>query len=450
MNTKKLYYWSITVALAGFLFGFDTIVISGAEQDIQRLWGSYTLFGSNDLFHGIVIVGAALWGTVLGAIFGAIPNDRLGRKKTLVFIGVLYTISAIGSSMASDPWIFALFRFIGGIGVGASTIAAPSFISEIAPQEKRGRLVATYQFNIVFGILIAFVSNALLAKYISNDAWRWMIGIEALPAIIYTVMMFAIPESPRWLITAKNNIEAAKQVFRSLYDNEGDIVEQVNLIVNSQKSTDDAETIFSKKYGIPLSLAFFIAFFNQFSGINAILYYANRIFAEAGLAEQAGALGSIGLGITNFVFTLLGMFLIDRLGRKQLLYIGSVGYIVSLSIVSLCFYNDWSGMIVPISLFAFIASHAIGQGAVIWVFISEIFPNHLRSSGQAFGSSVHWVLAAIIPSLVPILFNSIGAVTVFAIFAFMMLLQLVWIKMYVPETKGKSLEAVSESLTNFN
>ncbi|MEZ7949898.1 MAG: sugar porter family MFS transporter [Flavobacteriaceae bacterium] len=450
MNTKKLYYWSITVALAGFLFGFDTIVISGAEQDIQRLWGSYTLFGSNDLFHGIVIVGAALWGTVLGAIFGAIPNDRLGRKKTLVFIGVLYTISAIGSSMASDPWIFALFRFIGGIGVGASTIAAPSFISEIAPQEKRGRLVATYQFNIVFGILIAFVSNALLAKYISNDAWRWMIGIEALPAIIYTVMMFAIPESPRWLITAKNNIEAAKQVFRSLYDNEGDIEKQVNLIVNSQKSTDDAESIFSKKYGIPLSLAFFIAFFNQFSGINAILYYANRIFAEAGLAEQAGALGSIGLGITNFVFTLLGMFLIDRLGRKQLLYIGSVGYIVSLSIVSLCFYNDWSGMIVPISLFAFIASHAIGQGAVIWVFISEIFPNHLRSSGQAFGSSVHWVLAAIIPSLVPILFNSIGAVTVFAIFAFMMLLQLVWIKMYVPETKGKSLEAVSESLTNSN
>ena len=450
MNTKKLYYWSITVALAGFLFGFDTIVISGAEQDIQRLWGSNTLFGSNDLFHGIVIVGAALWGTVLGAIFGAIPNDRLGRKKTLVFIGVLYTISAIGSSMASDPWIFALFRFIGGIGVGASTIAAPSFISEIAPQEKRGRLVATYQFNIVFGILIAFVSNALLAKYISNDAWRWMIGIEALPAIIYTVMMFAIPESPRWLITAKNNIEAAKQVFRSLYDNEGDIEKQVNLIVNSQKSTDDAESIFSKKYGIPLSLAFFIAFFNQFSGINAILYYANRIFAEAGLAEQAGALGSIGLGITNFVFTLLGMFLIDRLGRKQLLYIGSVGYIVSLSIVSLCFYNDWSGMIVPISLFAFIASHAVGQGAVIWVFISEIFPNHLRSSGQAFGSSVHWVLAAIIPSLVPILFNSIGAVSVFAIFAFMMLLQLVWIKMYVPETKGKSLEALPESLTNSN
>lgn len=450
MKTKKLYYWSFIVSLAGFLFGFDTIVISGAEQNIQQLWGSYTLFGRNDLFHGIIIVGSALWGTVLGAVLGAIPNDKYGRKNTLFLIGLLYTISAIGSSLAVNPWVFGIFRFIGGLGVGASTIAAPSYISEIAPQEKRGRLVAAYQFNIVFGILIAFVSNALLAKYISNDSWRWMIGIEALPAIIYTVMIFEIPESPRWLITTKNNIEATKQVFRGLYDNESDIEKQVNLIINSKKSTDDAESIFNKKYGIPLSLAFFIAFFNQFSGINAILYYANRIFAEAGLAEQAGALGSIGLGIINFVFTLLGMFLIDRLGRKQLLYIGSVGYIVSLSIVSLCFYNDWSGMIVPISLFAFIASHAIGQGAVIWVFISEIFPNHLRSSGQAFGSSVHWVLAAIIPSLVPILFNSIGAVTVFAIFAFMMLLQLVWIKMYVPETKGKSLEAVSESLTNSN
>lgn len=446
MNSKKLYYWSITVALAGFLFGFDTIVISGAEQDIQRLWGSYTLFGSNDLFHGIVIVGSALWGTVLGAIFGAIPNDKLGRKKTLLFIGVLYMISAIGSSMASDPWLFAIFRFIGGIGVGASTIAAPTFISEIAPKQKRGRLVAMYQFNIVFGILVAFISNALLAKYIDFEAWRWMIGIEALPAIIYTILVFMLPESPRWLIAVKDNIEGAKKVFRSLYADEKDVEIQVKVIVDSQKSTDDAESIFSKKYGIPLSLAFFIAFFNQFSGINAILYYANRIFAEAGLAEQAGALGSIGLGITNFVFTLLGMFLIDRLGRKQLLYIGSVGYILSLSIVSLCFYNNWSGMIVPISLFAFIGSHAIGQGAVIWVFISEIFPNHLRSSGQAFGSSVHWVLAAIIPSLVPILFNSIGAATVFGIFAFMMLLQLLWVRFYVPETKGKSLEELSESL----
>lgn len=364
----------------------------------------------------------------------------------MLCVGVLYTVSAIGSAMASDPWLFAIFRFIGGIGVGASTIAAPAFISEIAPQKKRGRLVATYQFNLVFGILVAFISNALLAKYIDNGAWRWMIGIEAFPALIYTLMVFAIPESPRWLITAKNNIEGAKTVFKNLYANEKEIETQIQFILVAQKSSDLSESIFSKKYSISLSLAFFIAFFNQFSGINAILYYANRIFSEAGLAVQAGALGSIGLGITNFVFTLLGMFLIDRLGRKQLLYIGSVGYILSLCIVALCFYNSWSGIIVPIALFAFIASHAIGQGAVIWVFMSEIFPNHLRSSGQGFSSSVHWILAAVIPSLVPILFNAIGAATVFAFFAFMMILQLLWVKIYVPETKGKSLEELSESL----
>lgn len=446
MNNKKLILWSIVVALAGFLFGFDTIVISGAEQDIQDLWGSYTLFGRNDLFHGLVIVGSALWGTVIGAIFGGLPNDAFGRKKTLLFIGLLYTISAIGSSLAESPWIFASFRFIGGLGVGASTIAAPAFISEIAPPEKRGRLVATYQFNIVFGILVAFVSNALFASFIDSNAWRWMIGIEALPALVYSLMVFNIPESPRWLISKKNDVEGAKKVFQKLYHDKDQIDAQIASIVDQREHTSIKESIFSKKYAFPLSLAFFIAFFNQFSGINAILYYANRIFAEAGLEDQATFLGSIGLGITNFVFTLLGMFLIDKLGRKQLLYIGSVGYIISLVTVSLCFFNGWSGMIVPIALFAFIGSHAIGQGAVIWVLISEIFPNHLRSSGQAFGSSVHWLLAAIIPSFVPVLFNSIGAGTVFAVFAFMMLLQLLWVKFYVPETKGKSLEELSKSL----
>lgn len=447
MNNRKLILWSVVVALAGFLFGFDTIVISGAEQDIQNLWGGYTLFDRNDLFHGLVIVGSALWGTVIGAIFGGFPNDALGRKKTLLFIGVLYTISAIGSSLAESPWMFATFRFIGGLGVGASTIAAPAFISEIAPPEKRGRLVATYQFNIVLGILVAFVSNALFANFLQLNAWRWMIGIEAFPALIYTLMVFNIPESPRWLISKRNDIEAAKKVFQKLYFEETMVEDQIAIIVDQKDHhLTEKESIFSKKYAFPLSLAFFIAFFNQFSGINAILYYANRIFAEAGLEDQATFLGSIGLGITNFVFTLLGMFLIDKLGRKQLLYIGSVGYIISLGIVSLCFYNGWSGMIVPIALFGFIGSHAIGQGAVIWVLISEVFPNHLRSSGQAFGSSIHWLLAAVIPSFIPVLFSSIGAGTVFAVFAFMMVLQLLWVKFFVPETKGKSLEELSESL----
>lgn len=437
---------AVVASLAGFLFGFDTIVISGAEQSIQALWGNYTLWGRNDLFHGIVVVGSALWGTVIGALFGAIPNDSLGRKKTLILIGVLYTVSAIGSGLASDPWVFAIFRFIGGLGVGASTIAAPSLISEIAPQKIRGRLVASYQFNIVFGILIAFVSNALLAKYIDINAWRWMIGIEALPAFIYTMLALSIPESPRWLISKKGDVDGARAIFKKLHGDDQIVDDEINAIVNHKEPVGKSESIFNKKYSFPLSLAFLIAFFNQFSGINAILYYANRIFEEAGLAEQATVLGTIGLGITNFVFTLIGMSLIDKLGRKQLLYIGSFGYILSLATVAVCFFQGWTGMIVAIALFAFIGSHAIGQGAVIWVFISEIFPNHLRSSGQAFGSSVHWLLAAIIPSFVPILFGSIGAGNVFLIFAIMMVLQLIWVRFFVPETKGKSLEQLEEEL----
>jgi sugar porter (SP) family MFS transporter len=444
--SRRLVTASIVASLAGFLFGFDTIVISGAEQSIQKIWEEYTLFGRNDLFHGIIVVGSALWGTVVGALFGAAPNDALGRKKTLIIIGFFYTVSAIGSAMASDPWIFALFRFLGGLGVGASTIAAPAFISEIAPREIRGRLVASYQFNIVLGILMAFVSNALCARLVDVGAWRWMIGMEALPALAYTLMVMRIPESPRWLIAKKNDVEKARAIFMSLLNNREIVDKEINAIADLKAQSDTRESIFGRKYRFPLSLAFLVAFFNQFSGINAILYYANRIFGEAGLAEQAGALGTIGLGITNFFFTLLGMFLIDKLGRKQLLYIGSVGYIVSLLTVSLCFSLGWTGLVVAVALFVFIASHAVGQGAVIWVLISEIFPNHLRSTGQAFGSSVHWLLAAIIPSMIPFLFMSIGPGSVFLIFAIMMVLQLLWVSFFVPETKGKSLEELEKEL----
>jgi sugar porter (SP) family MFS transporter len=339
-----------------------------------------------------------------------------------------------------------LFRFLGGLGVGASTIAAPAFISEIAPREIRGRLVASYQFNIVLGILMAFVSNALCARLVDVGAWRWMIGMEALPALAYTLMVMRIPESPRWLIAKKNDVEKARAIFMSLLNNREIVDKEINAIADLKAQSDTRESIFGRKYRFPLSLAFLVAFFNQFSGINAILYYANRIFGEAGLAEQAGALGTIGLGITNFFFTLLGMFLIDKLGRKQLLYIGSVGYIVSLLTVSLCFSLGWTGLVVAVALFVFIASHAVGQGAVIWVLISEIFPNHLRSTGQAFGSSVHWLLAAIIPSMIPFLFMSIGPGSVFLIFAIMMVLQLLWVSFFVPETKGKSLEELEKEL----
>lgn len=435
---RKILVWSITAALAGFLFGFDTVVISGADKKLQALWGS------SDVFHGVVVVGMALWGTVVGALLGGIPTNKIGRKKTLIWIGALYTVSALGSSFANDPITFAVFRFIGGLGVGASTIAAPAYISEIAPAKDRGKLVGLYQFNIVFGILIAFFSNYLLND-IGESAWRWMVGVEAVPAAIYTVLAFSVPKSPRWLLTKLRN-EEAKDVLQ-LINPDKDVEKLMLEIKIENENTVSGENIFMKKYRFPLLLAFLIAFFNQLSGINAFLYYAPRILTESGLGESSALLSSIGIGVTNMVFTLLGIYLIDRLGRKQLMYMGSIGYIVSLSLVACAFFLNWGGVAMPIFLFIFIAAHAIGQGTVIWVFISEIFPNHLRGSGQAFGSSVHWILAAVVPSLVPILFTTIGPGTVFAFFAFMMVLQLLFVAFIMPETKGISLEELSRILT---
>ena len=433
---NKILIWSVTAALAGFLFGFDTVVISGADKQLQSLWHS------SDAFHGSVVMGMALWGTVVGAIFGGIPTNKIGRKNTLLWIGVFFLISAIGSALANDPFTFAAFRFLGGLGVGASTIAAPAYVSEIAPANKRGRLVALYQFNIVLGILIAFISNYFL-KDIGENSWRWMLGIQAVPAAIYISLMFTVPKSPRWLLSKFRNEEARKVL--AIVDPSANIE---SMMLEIQQAGDKShETIFMKKYRFPLILAFLIAFFNQFSGINAFLYYAPRIFEEAGLGQNTALLSSIGIGVANLLFTLIGVALIDKLGRKLLMYIGSVGYIISLGLVSAAFFFNWGGMSVPAFLFLFIASHAIGQGAVIWVFISEIFPNHIRASGQAFGSSVHWVLAAIIPSLIPILFSTIGAGVVFLIFTIMMVLQLAFVAFLMPETKGRSLEELSEELT---
>jgi len=435
---NKILIWSITVALAGFLFGFDTVVISGADQQLQLLWNS------SDSFHGWVVISSALWGTVLGAVFAGIPTNRFGRKNTLIWIGVLFSVSAIGSAFSNDPITFAVFRFLGGIGVGVSTIAAPAYISEISPATKRGKLVGLYQFSLVFGILIAFISNYALSG-IGENAWRWMVGVEGIPAIIYTLLVFTVPKSPRWLII-KNRIEEAKKVL-NLIDSDQDVNAAVNAIQEDSKNSIASESIFMKKYRFPLILAFLIAFFNQVSGINAFLYYAPRIFEEAGLGESTALLSSVGIGVTNMVFTLVGINLIDRLGRKQLMYIGSVGYIISLSLVACAFFLEWEGLAVPIFLFIFIAAHAIGQGSVIWVFISEIFPNHLRGNGQAFGSSVHWVLAAAIHAAIPFLFSTIGAGTVSLFFAFMMLLQLVWVHFMMLETKVVSLEQLIKKLS---
>ncbi len=435
---NKLTLWSISAALAGFLFGFDTVVISGADKQLQELWGT------SDAFHGSVVMAMALWGTVVGAIFGGIPTNKLGRKNTLFIIGVLYLISALGSALVNDPISFAAFRFIGGLGVGASTIAAPTYISEIAPPKSRGRLVSLYQFNIVLGILLAFFSNYLL-RDAGDQPWRWMLGVEAIPAFLYMLFVLVIPKSPRWLLSKSKKAEAAEVLQRIRSDM--DIEELWTEVKTRSQDRKSAESIFFKKYRFPLILAFLIAFFNQMSGINAFLYYAPRIFEISGLEQDASLLSSIGVGVVNLIFTLIGVFLIDRVGRKQLMLVGSLGYIVSLLLVASAFFFQWGGIWVPVFLFLFIASHAVGQGAVIWVFISEIFPNHLRASGQAFGSSVHWVLAAIVPSVVPVLFTSIGAGYVFLFFAIMMFLQLLFVVFMMPETKGKSLEVLSKELS---
>src|SRR5690606_14006337 len=361
MFMNKLTLWSISAALAGFLFGFDTVVISGADKQLQELWGT------SDAFHGSVVMAMALWGTVVGAIFGGIPTNKFGRKNTLFIIGVLYLISAIGSALVNDPISFAAFRFIGGLGVGASTIAAPTYISEIAPPKNRGRLVSLYQFNIVLGILMAFLSNYLL-RDAGNQPWRWMLGVEAIPAFLYMLFVLAIPKSPRWLLSKSKKEEAAQVIERisSVVDVE-ELWTEVNRGGQDRKI---GESVFLKKYRFPLTLAFLIAFFNQLSGINAFLYYAPRIFEIAGLEQDASLLSSIGVGVVNLIFTLIGVFLIDRVGRKQLMLVGSYGYIVSLLLVACAFFFQWGGIWVPIFLFLFIAAHAVGQGAVIWVFIS--------------------------------------------------------------------------------
>ena len=434
---KQVFYWSLVAAFAGLLFGFDTVVISGADKKLQSLWGS------SDAFHGSVVMAMALWGTVAGALFGAFPTQRLGRKKTLLWVGVFYSVSAIGSALANDPFSFAIFRFIGGLGVGVSTIAAPAYISEIAPAKDRGRLVGLYQFSLVLGILLAFVSNYLLSG-IGENAWRWMMGVEAFPAIFYTLLCFRIPRSPRWLISS-GLLDEAKTVFMQI-DPEGSFDQLVNEINENSNKTSSEESIFDKKYRFPLKLAFLVAFFNQLSGINAFLYYAPRIFEEGGLGESTSLLSSIGIGITNLIFTFVGISLIDKLGRRSLMYYGSFGYIISLSLVACAFFFEWGGLLIPVFLFLFIAAHAIGQGTIIWVYISEIFPNHLRNSGQSFGVSVHWVLAAIIPSFVPLLFASIGPGVVFSIFAIFMVFQLIFVHYMMPETRGISLEELSKKL----
>lgn len=448
MNKNNLLRYAVVAALAGFIFGFDTVVISGANQPIKELWQT------TPLFHGFFIMSMALWGTVLGSIFGGIPTDKFGRKKVLLWIGILFTVSALGSALAQDPYSFSFFRFIGGIGIGVSSVVAPTYISEISTPATRGRLVAMYQFNIVFGILTAFLSNYFLQGVGGVNDWRWMLGVLAVPALVYSAMVMYVPESPRWLITKKNDLGGAKIALAGTGVENTDA--EIAAIIESNRheaAGGKALHFFSPKHKKIIWLAFSIAFFNQLSGINFILYYAPEILTRIGLGAKESLLNSIAIGGTNLIFTFVGLYLIDRLGRKTLMIIGSVGYIISLSMVAYAFKTHGSPFFMMSFLLLFIASHAIGQGAVIWVFLSEIFPNKIRAMGQSFGASIHWIFAAIITLITPLFLDEQKGILkdspwiIFAFLAGMMILQLLWTLTKMPETKGVSLEELEIKLS---
>jgi MFS transporter, SP family, arabinose:H+ symporter len=439
MNTARVLTWSLTIALGGFLFGLDTAVISGAEQAIQRIWEL------NTFEHGLT-VSMALIGTVIGALLGNLPTDRIGRKKTLFWIAVLFLVSAVGTALAPDWYSFLLFRFIGGLGVGCSSVTAPLYISELAPAAHRGRFVAMFQFNVVLGILIAYLSNYLLQD-IGDNSWRLMLGAQAIPAIIFLVAILFVPESPRWLIIHRNAVKEAKRIFAmvnpSTAESEVEAVQRGNIGLGKKVG----ENLFSKRYHLPVLLAIMIAFFNQASGINAIIYYAPRIFEMTGLGKDSALLSTAGVGLINLIFTMLAVALIDRFGRKKLMVIGSIGMIITLGLVARAFYqSDFNSYFVPAYLFIFIAFFAVSQGAVIWVFISEIFPNEVRAKGQSLGSFTHWLMASVVAFSFPYLSEVLGGGHSFMIFMIMMVFQLFFVWKLMPETRGRSLESIEVTI----
>jgi sugar porter (SP) family MFS transporter len=437
MSGKTVFTWSLVIALGGFLFGFDTAVISGAEQSIQSYWSL------SALQHGLT-VSIALIGTVIGALTGAIPSDRFGRKRTLYIIAVLYLLSSLGTAGSTNWYAFLFFRFMGGLGVGASSVTAPIYISEIAPAGRRGKLVGLFQFNVVFGIVISYLSNYLIGE----GSWRLMLGIQAIPSLVFFLLLRWVPESPRWLILHKGKIAEAKQILLQIDPAKGDeILQDIQNAAADDSRQKNSEALFTRRYRTPVVLAVLFAVFNQVSGINAIIYYSPRIFEMTGLGKSSSLLSTAGIGIVNFGFTLLAMNFIDRIGRRTLMLIGSFGLIVTLGMVAWSFYAaSFNGWMVPVFLFIYIAFFAFSQGAVIWVFISEIFPNPVRAKGQTLGSATHWVMAAIIAFSFPYLAEKAGGGNTFLFFCVMMCIQLVFVWRMMPETKGKSLEQIEYTL----
>ncbi|MGD1006541.1 MAG: sugar porter family MFS transporter [Ignavibacteriaceae bacterium] len=434
---KKLLFATIVSALGSFLFGFDTAVISGTTKFISYY------FQLTDTTLGIT-VSIALWGTVIGSIVIGKPGDVYGRKIMLSICGVLYFISALGCALAGGWYVLIVSRFIGGLAIGGASVMAPMYIAEIAPARMRGRLVAVAQFNIVFGILVAFFSNYLLVN--TGEAnWRWMFGVMTIPATLFFLLLFLVPESPRWLVK-KNKTAEAKKILESV--GAENVEKELGDIVNSLKEEagKGVAKLFQKKYSFAIMCAVLLAIFNQLSGINVIMYYAPMIFEKAGASTGAAMLQAVAVGMTNMLFTIIAMFFIDKLGRKTLLLIGAVGMCISLAGAGFHYYYEslFGSAGVVVFIVGFIAFFAFSQGAVIWVFLAEIFPNKVRSKGQALGSFTHWIMNAIIGLVFPIALTNFGGGSVFMFFAVMMIPFFFFVWKMLPETKGKSLEELEK------
>jgi MFS transporter, SP family, xylose:H+ symportor len=437
---NRLLRCVLIVSMAGFLFGFDSVLISGVNLPVKRLWNL------SDWFHGAFIISISLWGTVVGALVGGYPADRWGRKRTLILVGILFTISALGTAFATSPYVFSFFRFLGGVAAGAGSIAAPAYISEVSLAKHRGKLGMLFQLNLVTGILMAFLSNYALDGVGGNgNDWRWMMGIMLIPSLIFTVLLLNIVESPRWSILKKKNTHEALQTLKLIISTE----EIDELMASSTKKASmgrDHARLFSGKYNRILAISLLITFFNQFSGISFILFYAPEIFGKAGFATAESLLGGVSIGLANLAFTLAGMYLIDRIGRRKLMYVGSVGYIVSLAMIACGFYFGLPANYTLIFMLTFIASHSIGQGAIIWVYIAEIFPTSVRSFGQAWGSGLLNIFAAVITLVGAVLINAFSPWVLFASFAALMVLQLLFTAFVMPETRGVPLEELEAKL----
>ncbi len=425
-------------ALGGLLFGFDTAVIAGATH---ALTDAYQL---SSVALGLT-VSSALWGTILGALFAGIPGDRYGRRDSLRVMAILYVISALGCALAWDWYSLVFFRLIGGLGIGGSSVLGPMYIAEIAPAKWRGRLVGFFQFNVVGGILLAYFSNYLIGLADFGAAeWRWKLGVSAAPAILFFLLLFGIPRSPRWLVKKGRTAEAREVLLQIGEENAEVELQDIVSSIDADHGHAD-EPLFQHKYRLPIFLAISIGMFNQLSGINAILYYLNDIFAKAGFSKVSGDLQAVAIGATNLLFTIIAMSVIDKLGRKTLLLVGAVGTALCLAGVAFIFstaqHQDWLVWL----LVGYIAFFAFSQGAVIWVYLSEVFPNRVRAKGQSLGSATHWIMNAMISGVFPVLAKRSGAVP-FMFFSAMMVVQFFVVLSVYPETKGVSLEELQKKL----